>query len=94
MKTKTRAECLNAEYMGGMCEASSVLVVKTVRMNLAVVRDFLEDITIGKDLQVVFLYRDPRSVMHSRWNAPWCDIQIATMLLFTAKTCKRTTMLT
>ena len=44
-------------------------------MNLGVVKELLEDKDISKNLHVVFVVRDPRSVLHSRWDPKidWCS---------------------
>ena len=69
---KTRRRCMDVDYLEESCKASEVIVIKTVRLKLALVRDLLQDPVIGQRLQVLFLFRDPRSVMNSRWELPWC----------------------
>ena len=70
--TQTRDKCLDTEYLEETCQSAPYSVIKTVRLKFAFVKDLLEDSLVGSNLQVLFLFRDPRSVMYRRWSQPWC----------------------
>ena len=68
-----------------LCQLSPIRVMKVVRLELGLVKDFLRDAEIGKNLHVIFLFRDPRSVFHSRWDKKktgWCSRECASAKVY------------
>ena len=49
-----------------------IQVTKVDRINLKFVSELLEDEEIGFSTKIFYLVRDPRAVMHSRKDFPWC----------------------
>ena len=47
-------------------------MTKVDRINLKFVSDLLEDGDIGFTTKIFYLVRDPRAVIHSRKDFPWC----------------------
>ena len=53
-------------------KALPIQVTKVDRINLKFVSELLEDEEIGFNTKIFYLVRDPRAVIHSRKNFPWC----------------------
>ena len=53
---------------------SKIKVIKTVRLRLDDVKEFLQDRT----LKIIVLHRDPRGVMNSRGSKKWCSKYLTT----------------
>ena len=55
------------------CPLFPIRLVKVVRLRVKLIDDLLNDPTIGENLKVVVLMRDPRGFMLSRWKLRWCN---------------------
>ncbi|XP_064098541.1 carbohydrate sulfotransferase 3-like isoform X1 [Macrobrachium nipponense] len=63
--------CYNATFLSKACEMFPIQLVKTVRLRLNLTQLFLNDEKMN--VKVVFLVRDPRATMSSRYSSvSWC----------------------
>ncbi|XP_069981653.1 carbohydrate sulfotransferase 3 isoform X2 [Penaeus vannamei] len=63
--------CYNATFLTQACQMFPIQLVKTVRLRLNLTQLFLNDERMN--LKVVFLVRDPRATMSSRYSSvSWC----------------------
>lgn len=63
--------CFNASFLSQACEMFPIQLVKTVRLRLNLTQLFLNDERMN--VKVVFLVRDPRGTMSSRYSSvSWC----------------------
>lgn len=63
--------CYNATFLSQSCQLFPIQLVKTVRLRLNLTQLFLNDEKMN--VKVVFLVRDPRAVMSSRYSSvSWC----------------------
>ena len=66
--------CFSTKFLQQLCEMYSIKLIKFVRLKLGLVKSLLNNPAVT-NLHVVYLVRDPRSVMNSRWNREktgWC----------------------
>ena len=66
--------CYHPAYLEAMCKMFPITLLKFVRLPVSLVGEILSE-PLYKDLQVIYLPRDPRAVMSSRWNprkTKWC----------------------
>ncbi|XP_047473922.1 uncharacterized protein LOC125028568 isoform X1 [Penaeus chinensis] len=64
--------CYNATFLTQACQMFPIQLVKTVRLRLNLTQLFLNDERMN--LKVVFLVRDPRATMSSRYSSvSWCS---------------------
>lgn len=64
--------CYNATFLSRACQMFPIQLVKTVRLRLNLTQLFLNDEKMN--VKVVFLVRDPRATMSSRYNSvSWCS---------------------
>ncbi|KAK8743580.1 hypothetical protein OTU49_001139 [Cherax quadricarinatus] len=64
--------CFNATFLTKACQMFPIQLVKTVRLRLNLTQLFLNDEKMN--MKVVFLVRDPRATMSSRYNSvSWCS---------------------
>lgn len=64
--------CFNASFLSEACEMFPIQLVKTVRLRLNLTQLFLNDERMN--VKVVFLVRDPRGTMSSRYSSvSWCN---------------------
>lgn len=63
--------CYNATFLSRACQMFPIQLVKTVRLRLNLTQLFLNDEKMN--VKVVFLVRDPRATMSSRYSSvSWC----------------------
>lgn len=64
--------CFNATFLSQACQMFPIQLVKTVRLRLNLTQLFLNDEKMN--IKVIFLVRDPRAIMSSRYNSvSWCS---------------------
>lgn len=64
--------CFNASFLSQACQMFPIQLVKTVRLRLNLTQLFLNDERMN--VKVVFLVRDPRATMSSRYSSvSWCN---------------------
>ena len=63
-KKQTASDCVTKAIQA--CNTSPIRVIKTVRMRLDLVLEF---INLFPDVQIVFHLRDPRGILNSRWES-------------------------
>nr|XP_045586682.1 carbohydrate sulfotransferase 1-like [Procambarus clarkii] len=64
--------CFNASFLTRACQMFPIQLVKTVRLRLNLTQLFLNDEKMN--VKVVFLVRDPRATMSSRYTSvSWCS---------------------
>ena len=61
--------CTDAKFLQKVCPLFPVNLIKTVRLPLADAERLIRDTGV----KVIYLVRDPRGVMESRWTAKWCQ---------------------
>ena len=66
------------------CKSSRIIAIKTVRLKMAMVRDILYD---NADMRVVYLVRDPRAILVSRWATRGRTYRMKQLLLETRRLC-------
>lgn len=64
--------CGDPKYLDGICTALPIQVTKLDRINLRFMLPLLEDESIGSTTKILYLVRDPRAVINSRKDFPWC----------------------
>ena len=70
----SKGMCSNPFYLDNLCEIFPITVIKFVRIGMSMMETLLSDEDI-ENLHVIYLVRDPRAVMSSRWNkkkTSWC----------------------
>ncbi|KAK7074684.1 hypothetical protein SK128_025250 [Halocaridina rubra] len=65
-----RVDCGSPEVVNDACKSANLHFAKVLRMGLVWARKLLEDPSL--DLQIIYMVRDPRPVMHSRKSFGWC----------------------
>jgi hypothetical protein len=65
--------CIQPEFVGQLCSFFPVHLIKTVRLRVEELSSLLTDHQLTKEWKIIYLVRDPRGVMASRINLPWCD---------------------
>ncbi|XP_045131714.1 carbohydrate sulfotransferase 1-like isoform X2 [Portunus trituberculatus] len=64
--------CFNSSFLSQACQMFPIQLVKTVRLRLNLTQLFLNDERMN--VKVVFLVRDPRATMSSRYSSvSWCN---------------------
>ena len=64
--------CYNATFLSDSCKMFPIQLVKSVRLRLNLTQLFLNDEKFN--VKVVFLVRDPRAIMSSRYSSvSWCS---------------------
>ena len=69
---ENRELCGNPSYLDGICRAIPIQVTKLDRINLKFMTPLLNEADIGDTTKILYLVRDPRSVINSRKDFPWC----------------------
>ena len=67
-----RTACGLSEFTNSVCLKHPIRLVKVVSMKAQYVKSLLS--YFGSSLKVVYLTRDPRGVMSSRWRRDWCGL--------------------
>ncbi|XP_054720248.1 carbohydrate sulfotransferase 1-like [Uloborus diversus] len=64
--------CFNSSFVNAVCQRAPIHVMKVTRLHMRHLRDYLEN---NPDLKfkVVYLTRDPRGIVSSRWTLDWCN---------------------
>lgn len=62
--------CYNPEFLSSYCKLFPLQIFKILRLPLRGVEQLLEDEKLN--VKVVYLVRDPRATMHSRYPHDWC----------------------
>uniref|UniRef100_A0A1B6CQM9 Sulfotransferase domain-containing protein n=1 Tax=Clastoptera arizonana TaxID=38151 RepID=A0A1B6CQM9_9HEMI len=65
--------CFLPEFLTPMCKLFPFVSMKIVHLRLRLIESLLEDQELN--LKVVYLVRDPRGTMRSRYMQPWCRKQ-------------------
>jgi hypothetical protein len=68
-----RTLCYRPEFVGELCSYFPIHLIKVVRLRIKELSSLLADEKSSKDWKIVYLVRDPRGVMSSRANLPWCQ---------------------
>ncbi|KZS17583.1 putative Carbohydrate sulfotransferase 2 [Daphnia magna] len=79
MNTRIWRECLHnrtlcnqPEFVGQLCPKFPIHLMKTVRLRVKELSPLLQADPAFTDWKIIYLVRDPRGVMSSRTNLPWC----------------------
>ncbi|CAH1111051.1 unnamed protein product [Psylliodes chrysocephalus] len=62
--------CWNSNFLNQFCKLFPFQSMKSVRLNLEVAEDLLEDKSLN--VKVILLIRDPRGTLQSRKHRDWC----------------------
>lgn len=65
----SRVQCLNPFFLKKYCEKYPSKMLRILRLNLNVVRSWLENLPV----HVLFVVRDPRAIIHYRETKSWCQ---------------------
>jgi hypothetical protein len=68
-----RSLCVQPEFVGQLCSFFPIHLMKMVRLRVKELSSLLMDDPSTKEWKIIYLVRDPRGVMSSRKNLPWCD---------------------
>ncbi|KAG8177328.1 hypothetical protein JTE90_018353 [Oedothorax gibbosus] len=63
--------CFDPRFVNAACVRSPVHVMKTTRLHMRHLRSYIKD-NADMNFKVVFLTRDPRGIVSSRWSLDWC----------------------
>lgn len=69
-----RQLCYDPNHLEAICKMFPITLMKLVRMKVDILHSLLEKIS-DEDFHVIYLVRDPRGTMSSRWNKSkikWC----------------------
>lgn len=64
--------CFNPGFVNAACVRAPIHVMKVTRLHMRHVRSYLED-NPDMNIKVVYLTRDPRGILSSRWSLDWCN---------------------
>lgn len=67
--------CYRQKYLEQLCQMFHITVMKFVRISVNLISTYL-DRPSSRELHVIYLVRDPRAIMNSRWgneNKGWCS---------------------
>ena len=74
-KTRGRDFCYQPEYLTKLCKLFPITLIKFVRLSVEVFGSLIAELS-SDDFHVIYLSRDPRAIMNSRWNnypsTTWC----------------------
>jgi hypothetical protein len=76
-------QCL--EVLTAQCKRSKIRTIKTVRLKMGMVRDILDR---DQDINVVYLVRDPRAILASRWITRGRPYRMEQLLRETKRLCE------
>ena len=72
--------CQLPEYMNSICLKHPIRLIKAVRLEALYLETILTH--FGSSLKIIYLTRDPRGVMSSRWNRGWCTDDCSSIYSF------------
>lgn len=72
-----RTLCNQPDFVGQLCPSFPIHLMKTVRLQLKELSPLLMDEQSSTDWKIIYLVRDPRGVMSSRTDLPWCVLDPA-----------------
>ncbi|XP_035227393.1 carbohydrate sulfotransferase 1-like [Stegodyphus dumicola] len=64
--------CFSPTFVAAVCQRAPVHVMKVTRLHMRHLRNYLED-NPDMEIKVVYLTRDPRGIVSSRWSLDWCN---------------------
>lgn len=64
--------CFNPVFVNEVCNRAPVHVMKLTRLHMQHLKAYLEENPDMK-IKVVYLTRDPRGIVSSRWSLDWCN---------------------
>ncbi|XP_071042816.1 carbohydrate sulfotransferase 1 isoform X1 [Parasteatoda tepidariorum] len=64
--------CFNPSFVNAVCLRAPVHVMKLTRLHMHHLRSYLEENPDMK-AKVIYLTRDPRGIVSSRWTLDWCN---------------------
>lgn len=64
--------CFNPTFVNAVCHRAPVHVLKLTRLHMRHLKMYLEENPDMK-VKVVYLTRDPRGIVSSRWTLDWCN---------------------
>ncbi|KAI9558781.1 hypothetical protein GHT06_015570 [Daphnia sinensis] len=68
-----RTLCNQPEFVGQQCSTFPIHLMKTVRLRVKELSPLLITDPAFTNWKIIYLVRDPRGVMSSRTNLPWCE---------------------
>ena len=67
-----RELCYEPSHLQSLCKIFPITLAKFVRLKVSVAESLMNDETLG-EVHIIYIPRDPRATMHSRWNViKWC----------------------
>ena len=67
--------CFSQNGMKQICGLFPIRLIKVLRMRPAAVEKLLQDPELNSTLKVIYLFRDPISIMNSRHKLDWCNFE-------------------
>lgn len=64
--------CFNSTFVNAVCQRAPVHVMKVTRLHMRHLKTYLEE-NPDMNIKVVYLTRDPRGIVSSRWSLDWCN---------------------
>lgn len=64
--------CFNPTFVNAVCHRAPVHVMKLTRLHMRHLQTYLEE-NPHMNIKVVYLTRDPRGIVSSRWSLDWCN---------------------
>ena len=64
--------CFNPVFVNAVCNRAPVHVMKLTRLHMRHLKTYLEE-NPHMNIKVVYLTRDPRGIVSSRWSLDWCN---------------------
>lgn len=60
--------CMDSEFLNLYCKLHPIMLMKVLRLSL----NLIETLFKIEEFKMVYLVRDPRAIMASRWKQKWC----------------------
>lgn len=64
--------CFNPTFVNAVCSRAPIHVMKLTRLHMRHLKTYLEE-NRDMEIKVVYLTRDPRGIVSSRWTLDWCN---------------------